>query len=149
MTIHETTGRIIYFFMRPFLGLAMSGKPRARVLIKHGQQVLLVRSWLGEQEWSLPGGGIKKNEKPEATLIRELAEELGLDIHGEALEILLESSYKQATAEFPVTIYSLNLSQKPLLAVHRPEILEAEWLDVASLPSKSNKLVSKALGLSE
>ncbi len=32
-----------------------------------------------ENEWSFPGGGIEENESPEATVLRELHEELGSD----------------------------------------------------------------------
>jgi 8-oxo-dGTP pyrophosphatase MutT (NUDIX family) len=43
-------------------------------------RVLLVRHSYGSGQWSLPGGGCRKNEEPAETIRREIREELGLEL---------------------------------------------------------------------
>ena len=60
----------------------MKIKPRSAVLIvKHGQLLLIKRTKTGQPAYYvLPGGGIEAGESPEQAGIRELREELGVDI---------------------------------------------------------------------
>ncbi len=43
--------------------------------------------------WEFPGGKVEKNETPEASLIRELAEELNLQVNQDDLEPLTFASH--------------------------------------------------------
>lgn len=56
-------------------------RPAVRgVLLTPDAQVLLVRFRFPERDvWALPGGGLEPGETHEEALVRELAEELGLD----------------------------------------------------------------------
>jgi len=145
MKIYERTGLVVYTFMKPFLGIFYSGRLRTRALITHNSQVLLVRNWKGNQNWVMPGGGVKKGESPKKALIRELKEELDLDIKDTALKFLFKSTAEDASAKFPVVIYGLKLAKKPLFSIYSPEILEAKWFDINKLPENANNLVVKAI----
>ncbi len=54
-----------------------SKRQRATVIAMRDGKLLLVRG-RGSRRWSLPGGGLKKNETPLAAGIREVWEETGL-----------------------------------------------------------------------
>jgi len=70
------------------LAEAVSGKPivlvSAVALIDADSRVLLARRPEGKAMaglWEFPGGKVDEGETPEAALIRELHEELGIDTH--------------------------------------------------------------------
>ena len=71
---------------------AVSGKPivlvSAVALIDADSRVLLARRPEGKAMaglWEFPGGKVDEGETPEAALIRELHEELGIDTHESCL----------------------------------------------------------------
>jgi len=52
----------------------------ALVLVRQGDDVLLVRQSYGQRYWSLPGGMIEHGESVDQAAIREVKEETGLDV---------------------------------------------------------------------
>lgn len=50
-----------------------------RIMLIHEEKMILVRHWYNSL-WVMPGGGIHKHETPEQAAIREIKEELGIDI---------------------------------------------------------------------
>lgn len=65
--------RMYWFIFRPQLN-------GVKCILTHGDEVLLVRHTYGSRAWDLPGGGIKRGEKPVETARRETREELGRSI---------------------------------------------------------------------
>ena len=54
---------------------------RACAVLIGNEKILMVRqSYKGETIWTFPGGGIEPDESPEEAAIREVKEEVGLDI---------------------------------------------------------------------
>ncbi len=72
--------RILFFLLWPLIWLYAPITRRVRVLIKHGDDYVLVINKFGPGKWQLPGGGIKFGESVEAAGVREVEEELGLVI---------------------------------------------------------------------
>ena len=55
MTPLRKMGRVLYVVTKPLLAVLAPRGPRVRVEIRRGDEVLLVKSWFSNQEWSLPG----------------------------------------------------------------------------------------------
>ena len=62
---------ILYLLTYPISGLFLHNSHRVRVLVTVGGDILLQRSSTGDQKWSVPGGGIEKNESDEVAAIGE------------------------------------------------------------------------------
>lgn len=65
----------------------MMSRKRAAAVIIRGDQLLMIRQrgtspsgrHDGQEYWTLPGGGIQPGETPQQAVMREVAEETGLD----------------------------------------------------------------------
>jgi len=52
--------------------------------------------------WEFPGGKVEEGEQPEAALIRELEEELGIDVSENCLAPFTFASHSYAPADVPL-----------------------------------------------
>ncbi len=80
----------------------------ACALIDPDHRVLLARRPEGKSMaglWEFPGGKVEKNETPEACLIRELKEELGLDIVENCLAPLTFASHSYENFHLLMPLY--------------------------------------------
>jgi 8-oxo-dGTP pyrophosphatase MutT (NUDIX family) len=144
-------GRIAYKAVSPFMRLYMNNKHlRVRILLlNESGEVLLVRSWLGHQNWSLPGGGIQRNETPLQAAIRELQEETGVVLQPAAVKELGSFPNPYTTAPFTIACFiAVTRRQEPSLARYRRlEVLDSGWFAIDQLPSNLSPTVTKALAL--
>ncbi|HYG83970.1 MAG TPA: NUDIX hydrolase [Verrucomicrobiae bacterium] len=133
-------GRWLYWTILPFLSVygRVAKRPRVRAVLVHKNQVLLVKNWLGAQNWTLPGGGMNWHESEPQALQRELYEELGLKTvpaptHLDRL-VLKSAPY----APFKVSVYHVVLqdSPPPLITIDTTELIAAQWFPVDKLPEK-------------
>jgi ADP-ribose pyrophosphatase YjhB (NUDIX family) len=65
--------RIYWFLARPHL-------VGVKCIVTQGEDVLLVRHTYGNRNWDLPGGTVKRRERPRDAARREMREELGRQI---------------------------------------------------------------------
>lgn len=56
------------------------GDRACAVLVRRGRILLVRQRYRGQSIWTFPGGGIAPGETPEAAAIREVREEVGLEI---------------------------------------------------------------------
>lgn len=124
---------------------------RVRVLITNEEkEVLLVRSWLGHQKWTLPGGGIRRSETPAEAASREVHEETGLRIpHDHLAELGVFPSDPTATYGYTVACYTVEVAKRePHISRHRRlEMLDMAWFKLDALPKDLSITVTTALGL--
>lgn len=149
---YAALGRLSHKAMKPFLNRYMNEKHvRVRVLILNEEkEVLLVRSWLGHQQWTLPGGGIKRAETPAEAAAREVHEETGLRIpHGDLQELGIFHSDPTARHTYSVACYTIQVAKRePHIARRRRlEMLDMAWFGVANLPKDASPTVVQALAL--
>jgi 8-oxo-dGTP diphosphatase len=80
----------------------------ACALIDADSRVLIAQRPEGKQLaglWEFPGGKLEPNERPEAALIRELAEELGITVQEACLAPLTFASYAYESFHLLMPLY--------------------------------------------
>jgi 8-oxo-dGTP pyrophosphatase MutT (NUDIX family) len=124
-----------YWALLPLIYMyAATTKPRARVLLVHENQALVVKNWLGAGGWALPGGGIEPRETPAAAAIREVKEELGFLIEPGALKPLGQyTSVERGGLRSRYHLFVVELTQKPQLLIKTDEITDHAWLSLTDL----------------
>jgi 8-oxo-dGTP diphosphatase len=114
-------------------------KPCAGALVVRRGRLLLVRRaqdpWKGS--WDIPGGFCDAGEHPEATAVRELREETGLDITlGRLFGMWMDTYGEQDPPEFTLNMYFLahpvRDGDEPHLSV---EVSEAAWFAPGDIPT--------------
>jgi 8-oxo-dGTP pyrophosphatase MutT (NUDIX family) len=88
--------------------------------------VLLVRNSYVPY-YSAPGGYMNASEDPAAAAVRELAEEVGLTVRPEQLELALDLTHEWEGKLDHVRIYNLELAQRPPVHIDHREVIEAGW----------------------
>jgi 8-oxo-dGTP pyrophosphatase MutT (NUDIX family) len=107
----------------------------------HENNILLVKTTYG-YDYGLPGGGIKKHESPVEAAIREVKEEVGIDIQEpqQLPSFITCEEYKEDTVYgFYTTVTS------PYFKLDALEIDSAEWHPITKLPklgTASGKIVN-------
>ncbi|MBV9522338.1 MAG: NUDIX domain-containing protein [Alphaproteobacteria bacterium] len=117
--------RLWWFFRRP----AHRG---ALVALWHAGELLLVRSSY-RRLWTLPGGGVGPAESARDAALRELREEIGLDLPASALRLAYAEELFWECRHDHVTIFEVELAERPRLRLDNREILAAAFLPPAAL----------------
>src|SRR5690606_25493950 len=149
-TLYAYFSRIMYALTFPFTSVLLHNSKRVRVLVFCNNQILLQKSSLGHQKWSVPGGGIEKNENPLNAAIRETLEETGVAINESQLVYLGQQrvSSRKRWPMVDMVFYKVTLSEFQETHITRPlEIIDSRWFNVNSLPKDASKTLEIALAL--
>lgn len=127
---------------RPLMLIVAAG------LINRQRQVLVQKRPLGKPLaglWEFPGGKVEAGESPEAALIRELQEELGIRLRPEALTPLCFASAPMADRNLVLLLYTAQDWQgdpQPLVA---EDLLwcDADQLTQLAMPPADVPLVAR------
>ena len=112
-------------------------KDRVRVIIyRDDGDILLVKSRFSRQEWSLPGGGVNRNEGYEQAAAREILEEVGIKIDN--LRYLGKANSHESYAKFPVRVFAAQASDYDIKCNF--EIMETRWLSREYIPREYHAL---------
>ena len=127
--IWQKIGTLVYWITWPGIWLMLRRSKRTRILIACGSKVLVVKPWLGNGRWSLPGGGIKRHEKAFQSLVREIHEETGLIINKKDCKVVSKNKYNQDGLSFMYYLFACN--QKELKDIERKklELADAKWVN--------------------
>jgi 8-oxo-dGTP pyrophosphatase MutT (NUDIX family) len=99
----------------------------------HDNKILVVRGWLGPNHWSLPGGGLHRNEEAKAGTIRELREETGLQIKAQQLHLLGRGTATTYGLRYNYVSFWLELTNILPVRPSRLEVVEVAWLRLEEL----------------
>lgn len=114
------------------ISIALQGSYRVRGVVIAEEHVLLVRTWLGHQRWTLPGGGVARGEPVEAALQREIHEEVGVSVP--KFSILYADREKECLATFHQTYMIGNLHHRTTIKKAAFELIEARWVALDDVP---------------
>jgi len=104
--------------------------PVIAAVIRQGQEVLLCQRKEGALagKWEFPGGKLENGESPEECLVREIEEELGIQIEVEQIYQAVHAHYDHG--DFLIIAYlARHLGGEITLRVHSAYA----WVDVADL----------------
>ncbi len=109
-----------------------------RIMIIHKNQLVLVRHWYNSL-WVMPGGGIKKHETPERAAVREIKEELGIDIKQLDYKLGTYSNTKEGKND-TVHCFVVELDSKPVFKKRfNIEVSDIIWASIDTLPQDTSK----------
>ncbi|MCX6703446.1 MAG: NUDIX domain-containing protein [Candidatus Zambryskibacteria bacterium] len=121
---------ILYPFARVYWKILRPKTYGARALVLYGDNVLLVKN-LNLPYWTIPGGGMAKGESPETCVIRELKEELDLDIDSVEYKLgIYTSGHEGKQDEIHIFVVKLLTTR----FVKQWELADAQWFPIDSLP---------------
>lgn len=130
----HAAGRVTFWLSWPLLYLYLLRTERTRVVVIYQDYVLLVRGWLGDGRWGLPGGGLHHGEDPVEGTLRELKEETGIEVNATDLQKLYSRSTKTNHGlRYFAHVYGLQLKSKPELSKQRFELTHIEWVKTEEL----------------
>lgn len=127
-------GRFVYFIAWPFWFIYFKLTPaRAKVVLRYGDQVLLIKNWIGKDVWSLPGGGSKRGEDLSQAAVRELFEEVQIRINADKLAFLGRQQVVAKGIKVDSVFYLCELEAKPAFSTRKIEVSQAKWFKVSEL----------------
>lgn len=99
----------------------------ALVALWHEGSLLLVKNSYVNY-FSLPGGNVRSGETAVDAAVRELKEEINLDVDGSELRLVLDHNHEWHGRPDHVVIFELEVQERPQVTVDRREVVSAEWV---------------------
>lgn len=98
-----------------------------RIICHSDSKILCVRHWYAPFVWTLPGGGIQRNESGAVAAIRELREETGVLV--KEMDGIIETIKGNLGAGDTTTFFYVATIEGPLSKKWNFEILESKWIN--------------------
>ena len=132
-TVLQALGIITYFFAWPAYWVYFRRNvPRTRVVVQHDGKILMVKQWISDGRWQLPGGGLHPGEDPAVGAAREVFEETNIKIEPQKLKLLGQGSQRTRGLTFEYYAYSFQASDAGYKK-QNIELSDAQWLPISAL----------------
>jgi 8-oxo-dGTP pyrophosphatase MutT (NUDIX family) len=129
--IWTIAGRITYILVFPLLAIVIRSTTRTRIIAVNDDKILVVKGWLGNGKWMLPGGGLHKNEQQTSGAKRELLEETNINIKDTSLLHIGKKVYKNGLIKYQYHLFETKLDTFPKdVKKQQIEILELKWVNI-------------------
>lgn len=147
MWLRQRISKAVFYLAWPVFYLYLRNTNRTRALVVYKGKVLLIKNWLSDNRYGLPGGGVRAGEQLQVAMERELAEEAGL--YNSDPKFLGSEPIQELGFHFFVHLFEVKLRKKPELRRQRWEISELTWVSLDSVESvRCKPEVALALQLS-
>jgi phosphatase NudJ len=127
------SGTLAYWCAWPLLWIYLRNSIRTRLLLVSDSRVLVIRGWLSDGKWGLPGGGLKAGELPDVGATRELYEETGIKLKPKQLRRYSRYRSGNNGLSFEVILFGLKIPKPCLIKRQRLEVVEARWMNPKKL----------------
>lgn len=121
---YQLAYRSAYFAMRAYWRIAKPKRRGTLVAVWHnGKFVLIKNSYV--KYFCLPGGYVRRREHPTQAAVRELREEISLDVAPSELK-----SWEDEAVTLPqgLSVFQVTLAKRPELRVDNREVVSAEFV---------------------
>ncbi len=116
-----------------------------KCLIEHEGKFLCIRNSYYPY-WTLPGGGVGKNELPKQTARRETLEEVGID----AADWKEIGEYQSRREHKKDVVHCFYVEvESPEFQIDNDEVIEARWFSEDEIPENRSFAVEEVLALYE
>src|SRR3954468_14130256 len=133
-----------YLALRPWWFVTRPRTIGTKIVVRCGDDVLLVRhTYARRHHWDLPGGFVRAGEDLDETMVRELAEELGVTPTGSfrIAELASRLDHKRETLHVFVVEVAPGTTVSPSLA----EIAAVRWARHDRLPPDTTVLARRMI----
>ena len=128
---YRRLGRLVYWLLLPYRLTWLATTNRVGVVLTNqAGEIFLVKNWMGDGTWRLPGGGVKRGESSEVAASRELVEEIGVACQPASLSYL--GSLHRGPWSGKWSAFRGQSASQPV-KINRSEIVAGEWFALSSL----------------
>jgi ADP-ribose pyrophosphatase YjhB (NUDIX family) len=107
-------------------------------------KIFLIRPTYSHKKWTLPGGGVKRNETFEEAAKREIMEEVGISLQ-KIDKIGERASHWEYKKDFVELFYAKVLNSD--FKIDNIEIAEAKWASLDNIPEPNMPIVQEAIDI--
>ncbi|MDB5185584.1 MAG: hypothetical protein JWL85_107 [Candidatus Saccharibacteria bacterium] len=133
------TGRTAFWLSYPLLYWYLRLSRRTRVVMVSQGKVLVVKGWLSNDKWMLPGGGLHRGEDGRLGAAREVFEETGIRVPATALQSFGMVDYHGEGFRFQFEQFWIALDAPTEPKIQQREIVEIAWVPIEELTSGNTR----------